>query len=390
MATIFYECMSGIFSSSCYFVIYGFLVYVTIPLIFKIYPKIVFEGLFLNRVCPPVWLLKLNKPDKAYNLKESKNCYVKSSSGSTLGVWHIPPVTQYDTPEVKLVSLQDAKKIIIYCHGNSFHRGFKHRRDLYSELQKSGFHIIAFDYSGFADSTGQPSPTRVVEDAISMYKWMVKQLQKEDVTIVLWGHSLGTYISTRALSLMYGQKDGTRLPDCLILGAPFTNTYDAADCFPLSKYFYLLYPFMRSQVHKNIRQYDVELRTEKYLPTIKAPVMILHAKDDQRIDIHLGETLYEKTTSDPMTKSPHIRFIRMHKDYGVKHYTAKHPEINQLVHDFMAEVAKVKGDQEQGTPERRCDNRALGSFTRHVHQHEGAIAHVRPERWHSTPRLSDT
>ncbi|XP_077972306.1 lysophosphatidylserine lipase ABHD12-like isoform X2 [Styela clava] len=137
MATIFYECMSGIFSSSCYFVIYGFLVYVTIPLIFKIYPKIVFEGLFLNRVCPPVWLLKLNKPDKAYNLKESKNCYVKSSSGSTLGVWHIPPVTQYDTPEVKSGSLQDAEKIIIYCHGNSFHRGFKHRRDLYSELQKS-------------------------------------------------------------------------------------------------------------------------------------------------------------------------------------------------------------------------------------------------------------
>ncbi|XP_077972299.1 lysophosphatidylserine lipase ABHD12-like [Styela clava] len=352
MATIFYECMSGIFSSSCYFVIYGFLVYVTIPLIFKIYPKIVFEGLFLNRVCPPVWLLKLNKPDKAYNLKESKNCYVRSSSGSTLGVWHIPPVTQYDTPEVKSGSLQDAEKIIIYCHGNSFHRGFKHRRDLYSEMQKSGFHIIAFDYSGFADSTGQPSPTRVVEDAISVYKWTVKQLQKEDVTIVLWGHSLGTYISTRALSLMYDQKDGTRLPDCLILEAPFTNTYDAADCFPLSKYFYLLYPFMRSQVHKNIKQYDIELRTEKYLPTIKAPVMILHAKDDQRIDIHLGETLYKKTTSDPMTKSPYIRFIRMHEDYGVKHYTAKHPEIRQLVHDFMAEVAKVKGDQEQGSKNR--------------------------------------
>nr|XP_039262572.1 protein ABHD12B-like [Styela clava]XP_039262573.1 protein ABHD12B-like [Styela clava] len=78
------------------------------------------------------------------------------------------------------------------------------------------------------------------------------QLQKEDVTIVLWGHSLGTYISTRALSLMYDQKDGTRLPDCLILEAPFTNTYDAADCFPLSKYFYLLYPFMRFRVHKNM------------------------------------------------------------------------------------------------------------------------------------------
>ncbi|XP_077972308.1 lysophosphatidylserine lipase ABHD12-like [Styela clava] len=148
----------------------------------------------------------------------------------------------------------------------------------------------------------------------SMY--LFTQLQKEDVTIVLWGHSLGTYISTRALSLMYNQKDDARLPDCLILEAPFTNTYDVADCFPLSKmkfiflfhfgtpvvceprwrtserfqYFYRLYPFMRLQVHKNIKQYDVELRTEKYLPTMKAPVMILHAKDDQRIDIHLGET----------------------------------------------------------------------------------------------------
>ncbi|XP_077972311.1 protein ABHD12B-like isoform X2 [Styela clava] len=104
-----------------------------------------------------------------------------------------------------------------------------------AEQTRQRFHIIAFDYSGFADSTGQPSPTRVVEDAISVYKWTVKQLQKKDVTIVLWDHSPGTYISTRALSLMYDQKDGTRLPDCLILEAPFTNTYDAADCFPLSK-----------------------------------------------------------------------------------------------------------------------------------------------------------
>ncbi|XP_077972338.1 lysophosphatidylserine lipase ABHD12-like [Styela clava] len=106
---------------------------------------------------------------------------------------------------------------------------------------------------------------------------------------------------------------------------------------------------MRSQVHKNIKQYDIELRTEKYLPTVKAPVMILHAKDDQRIDIHLGETLYKKKTSDPMTKSLYIRFIRMHEDYGVKHHTAEHPEIRQLVHDFMAEVAKVKGYQELGS-----------------------------------------
>nr|XP_039262571.1 lysophosphatidylserine lipase ABHD12-like isoform X2 [Styela clava] len=100
------------------------------------------------------------------------------------------------------------------------------------------------------------------------------------------------------------------------------------------------------------QEYDIELRTEKYLSTIKAPVMILHAKDDQRIDIHLGETLYKKTTSDPMTKSPYIRFIRMHEDYGVKHYTAKYPVIRQLVRDFILEVAKIKGDQEHGSKNR--------------------------------------
>lgn len=313
-------CLSGV---------YGF-----IALVLKIYPRIIFEGLFLNRLCPPQRYLKLDMPEKVYGLVGAKSIRLESLSGNTIGVWHIPP------PDCPDQSLSDARKVILYCHGNAFHRGFDHRLQLYKRLIRQGFHVITFDYSGFADSAGRPTIPNLVKDAVSVFKWAISQVEQHDCTIVVWGHSLGTHISTKAL-LTYCSEEH-RKPDCLVLEAPFTTAIEASEYFPISKIALTLYPFFKSSMQNTLHSYESTCSTIDILRLIPMPILIMHSEDDQRVDFNLGVKLYEETISDPTAKSRFIRFLHVDKRHQVKHYTARYPQTEAVVQEFLKDMDKCR------------------------------------------------
>lgn len=79
--------------------------------------------------------------------------------------------------------------IVLYFHGNTGSRGNKHRVELYVTLRKLGYHVIAIDYRGFADSSvHSPTEKGCVSDALATYKY-VKNLTNN--AIYIYGHSLG-------------------------------------------------------------------------------------------------------------------------------------------------------------------------------------------------------
>jgi abhydrolase domain-containing protein 12 len=83
--------------------------------------------------------------------------------------------------------------IVLYLHGNTGTRANGHRVDLYKILRRLGYHVIAMDYRGFADSS-DISPTEVgcVNDALAMYRY-IRNLTNSPVFI--YGHSLGKVIN---------------------------------------------------------------------------------------------------------------------------------------------------------------------------------------------------
>jgi abhydrolase domain-containing protein 12 len=83
--------------------------------------------------------------------------------------------------------------IVLYLHGNTGTRANGHRVDLYKTLRRLGYHVIAMDYRGFADSS-DISPTEVgcVSDALAMYRY-IKNLTSSAVFV--YGHSLGNVIN---------------------------------------------------------------------------------------------------------------------------------------------------------------------------------------------------
>ena len=90
--------------------------------------------------------------------------------------------------------------IILYLHGNAETRSHYHRVQLYKKFQKLGLVVIAIDYRGYADSDGgfkfQTSELTMCQDAISTYHFLKRYLLPSNKVIV-WGHSLGTGVTTK-------------------------------------------------------------------------------------------------------------------------------------------------------------------------------------------------
>lgn len=79
--------------------------------------------------------------------------------------------------------------IVLYLHGNTGTRANGHRIELYRILQRLGYHVIAMDYRGFADSSDiSPTEPGCVSDALSMYRY-IKNITNNPLFV--YGHSLG-------------------------------------------------------------------------------------------------------------------------------------------------------------------------------------------------------
>ena len=69
------------------------------------------------------------------------------------------------------------------------------RRELCEKLRdKLKYDVITFDYRGFGDSTGKPTETGLVQDALFVYEW-VERLTRGQRRIYVWGHSLGAAVA---------------------------------------------------------------------------------------------------------------------------------------------------------------------------------------------------
>lgn len=84
---------------------------------------------------------------------------------------------------------QTHNPICLYIHGNTGSRANGHRVEVYKTLRRLGYHVIAIDYRGFADSSDvSPTERGCVADALAVYSF-IKNLTNNPVFV--YGHSLG-------------------------------------------------------------------------------------------------------------------------------------------------------------------------------------------------------
>jgi len=249
-----------------------------------------------------------------YGLENTQNIFFRSEDPrgekDMMGGWFISPLgkqtqretlSRKDTSETCSASgdcsdgkvlldvdkLTEEDTVFILLHGNAKNRGASHRIAAYKIFQSFGFYTLTMDYRGYGDSimSFPINGTTLVEDAKAAIK-LVRDSVGDDAKLILYGHSMGTGVSSQAVSEI--KEEGVRV-DGIILDSPFHSfkgmlkletTLGATLNYLLGLEEFLL-------------EADVAFDNPKYLVTLDIPVRVFHATVDQVCPIEGSRKLIE-------------------------------------------------------------------------------------------------
>jgi abhydrolase domain-containing protein 12 len=217
-----------------------------------------------------------------FGLSNARNVNFTTEDGILLHGYHLVPmvgirnhkkrVSEWDSSDFDY-SLAHAERIVIFFHGNGATRAYSNRIDIIKQLTTVlDAHVITFDYRGFGDSTGWPSEHGTLLDARAVTKWLHSVVTKHNLhsegycpekksflsnllgkkkslersaiddrsggatpQLILYGHSLGTAIST-AITAELNQL-APRAVSGLILDSPFSSLMEAIESHPVAVLF---------------------------------------------------------------------------------------------------------------------------------------------------------
>ena len=142
---------------------------------------------------------------------------------------------------------------ILLSHGNGEDLGSVGRRlRVWSD---QGFNVVAWDYSGYGRSSGEPSEEQLFADMEAMYKWLTEKHQISPKRLLLVGESLGggptTWIAAR------------EAVGAVVLRSTFTSVIAVK----------IAWPPLPGDKFPNL----------KYMKKIAAPVLVAHGTEDRMI-----------------------------------------------------------------------------------------------------------
>ncbi|KAF1995948.1 alpha/beta-hydrolase [Amniculicola lignicola CBS 123094] len=214
---------------------------------------------YLHRVTL-TWFQDVNIPEQWGFLRNQVTPFhLTTPDGETLHAWHILPLETYRQHQSKLrleptglcpdikksMSLGFLKddpdaQLVIYFHGAAGTLGSGWRPQSYRAISAAApdVHILAIDYRGFGKSTGWPSETGLLTDALTLANFAAEVAGVPPERTVVFAQSLGTAVAISLVNHLALQSPPT-LYSGVVLVAPFANveklteTYRVAGMIPL-------------------------------------------------------------------------------------------------------------------------------------------------------------
>ncbi|KAL8559713.1 hypothetical protein ACOMHN_002246 [Nucella lapillus] len=318
----------------CYTII---LVYGVIPALALVFPALVAYITFSYSL--PFHFGDLKDPPSA-GLRAARHLYINTESGDTLGLWHILPEMAIDEEESVSekefeIRLASGTPIFIYAHGSGGTRAQFTRVRTYTTLRGQGWHVVTFDYRGFADSTGEMSEVKMVEDAVAVYHWVKRRSLHSPV--FFWGHSLGTGVVTETARYLSSKNE---TPDGIVLECAFNNIHDLVDAVPLSLP-YRPFPFLMNIFQDALKQESIFFTSDQHLVHVRCPTLLLHAEDDRTVPLDLSRRLFQSVISAGQKDQPKVTMHVFPAEKGYGHNSiSQAPDLGSVVSQFVHESHK--------------------------------------------------
>jgi hypothetical protein len=172
-----------------------------------------------------------------------------------------------------------SKGSLVFFHGNAENLT-SHYLHL-SWLPAEGYSYLIFDYPGYGQSEGEPTPESTLKAGMAAIEWMAK---KDPNHLVVYGQSLGGAVAQRAVLEM---KDKVKIQG-LVLDSTFTS-YKKIARLKLSHSWitWLFQPITYLVLSDRWTAKDVTQISP-------IPVLVIHGTNDSVVETELGKDLFDR------------------------------------------------------------------------------------------------
>ncbi len=143
-----------------------------------------------------------------------------------------------------------------------------------------GAEVLVFDYRGYGENAGDPSEPGLVADARAMWDYATRSTGVPRERIILYGESLGGGVAVRLAADL--SESGTA-PGGLILCNTFTSLVDVASS---------RFPWLPVRLALRDRY-----ESERHIPDITCPTLVLHGDADRSIPPAFGRRLFDAASA---------------------------------------------------------------------------------------------
>lgn len=174
---------------------------------------------------------------------------IDTPDGERLVTWYSPP--------------REGQPTLLYFHGNA--GTLADRAERLANYRALGRGVLIMSYRGYSGSTGKPTETDNISDALLCYGTLVAW-GTEPKDLFVYGESIGTGVAV--------QLAGTRPVAGVILDAPYTSIVDVAEKH---------YPYLPARLLMQDRY-----ETLRHLDKVEAPLLVVHGERDSVVPVEMG------------------------------------------------------------------------------------------------------
>jgi fermentation-respiration switch protein FrsA (DUF1100 family) len=189
---------------------------------------------------------------------------IATDDGLRLGAWFIRADGQPTEPG----------PAVLVCNGNAGNRA--HRLPLGAALAERGYHVLLFDYRGYAGNPGSPTEDGLRTDARAAARALADRPEVDPDRVAYFGESLGASVCGGLASELP--------PAALVLRSPFPSTV------AIGRHHYPYLPVIEPLVWD---RYPLERQMSD---SVRAPLLVIVGERDEIVPPHLSRRVFEAAT----------------------------------------------------------------------------------------------
>jgi len=231
--------------------------------------------------------------------------------GVALDVQSIP-VADSVSVDAWYLTQPSAQATVLFFGGNGFY--LVQSRGYLRALSRPPVNALLWDYRGYGRSEGSPSAETLRQDALAVYDSLITQPSVTPERLLVWGHSLGSFLATYVAS--------QRSVGGVVLENPATNVEDwTSHLFP-----WYIRLFLGVDVDPALKEDDNLERIRQ----LEVPLLVVGGEDDPVTDPEMARRLHAEAASEQRQ----LVLVEGGAHNGL--YDA--PEVQDAYHDLVEHV----------------------------------------------------